>query len=168
MVHRVSAGVAGLLILGLSASATAQDAANPFWELVIAPYALHWSSSSEHKHVYLLGIERNQPGAPSWSAADATTWGLSVFSNSFGQPSAYAYLGYRWDDLFGHPDLYLKVSGGILYGYKEPYENKVPLNHNGFSPAIIPSIGYRLTPRDALQIGVLGTAGLVFAYSRRF
>jgi hypothetical protein len=168
MMRRIAAGIAGSWIMAASAGANAQDAEGPFWELGIAPYALHWNYNSEHEHVYLLGIERSQPAAPSWSAADATLWGFSVFNNSFGQPSAYAYFGYRWDHLFGHPALYLKLSGGILYGYRGRFQDKVPFNHNGFSPAIIPSIGYRLTPRDAVQVGVLGTAGMIFMYGRRF
>ena len=42
----------------------------------------------------------------------AVIWGFSAFRNSFGQPSAYAYYGYSWDNLFGHPWLYAKLSGG--------------------------------------------------------
>jgi hypothetical protein len=170
MIRRISAGLAGLF-MGLSAGANAQDAASassPGWELLASPYALHWSYSPEHKNVYMLGIERDLPGAPSWTGADVTTWGFSAFTNSFGQPSAYAYFGYRWDNLFGYPDLFFKLNGGILYGYKPPYQDKVPFNHNGFSPALIPALGYRLTPNDTLQIGVLGSAGLIFMYSRRF
>jgi len=173
MIRRIRSS-AVLLIMGFSAAVNAQDAAtenhanDPYWKVQIAPFALHWSRNSEHKHVYLLGIERGQPGAPSWTVADETIWGLSVFRNSFGQTSAYAYLGYRWNNLFGHPALYLKLSGGLLYGYKKPYENKVPFNHNGFSPGLIPTIGYQLTPKDSVQVGALGTAGLVFMYDRRF
>ncbi len=173
-IRRVSASIAGLLIMWLSPGVNAQDAApensanDPYWKIQIAPFALHWSRSSEHKHVYLLGIERDQPGAPSWTAADETLWGLSVFRNSFGQTSAYAYFGYRWNHLFGHPALSLSLTGGLLYGYRKPYENKVPFNHNGFSPGIIPTIGYRLTQKDSVQVGALGTAGLVFMYDRRF
>ncbi|MEJ8811263.1 ABC transporter ATP-binding protein [Variovorax ureilyticus] len=140
----------------------------PFWELVIGPFAVHWSNESEHKHVYLLGIEGSLPGAPKWSAADATIWGFSAFNNSFGQASAYAYYGYRWDNLFGYPSLYAKLTGGILYGYKGEYENKVPFNHDGFGLAIIPGIGYRITQFDAVQVNMLGAAGLIFTYNRRF
>ena len=174
MVRCVSVSILGLLVMWLSPSVNAQDAAPensvnaPYWEIQVAPFALHWSNDSEHKHVYLLGIERNKPAAPSWVAADETLWGVSAFRNSFGQPSVFAYLGYRWDHLFGHSALSFKLTGGILYGYKKPYENKVPLNYHGFSPGIIPIVGYRLRQKDTVQIGVLGTAGLIFMYGRRF
>ena len=130
------------------------------WELVIGPFALHWSNEDKHSNVVLLGIEREQ--------ADGYIWGLSVFRNSFAQPSAYAYYGYRWNELFGVPALYFKLSGGIIYGYKGEYEDKVPFNHNGFGLGIIPAVGYRLTPKDAVQVGALGTAGLIFTYNRKF
>ena len=186
MVHRAGAGIACLLIALSSNAARAQDVqpsqqsqppeeapaarfdGKPFWELVIGPFAVHWSNEDEHKHVYLLGIERSLPEAPKWSAADGTIWGFSAFNNSFGQPSAYAYYGYRWDNLFGYSSLYAKLSGGIIYGYKGEYEDKVPFNHNGFGLAIIPAVGYRVTQFDAVQIGMLGTAGLIFTYNRRF
>jgi hypothetical protein len=32
----------------------------------------------------------------------------------------------------------------------------------------VPALGYRLTPKDALQVSMLGTAGLMFSYNRRF
>ena len=36
-----------------------------------------------------------------------------------------------------------KLTGGLLHGYKEPYEDKIPLNDLGVAPVIIPAIGYR-------------------------
>jgi hypothetical protein len=44
----------------------------------------------------------------------------------------------------------------------------VPYNHDGFGLGIIPAIGYNLTKADAVQIGTLGTAGLIFTYNRKF
>lgn len=140
--------------------AHADEADLPKWEAVIGPFALHFSNGDEHKNVVLIGVER--------ADRHGTLWGFSAFRNSFGQASAYAYYGHVWNNVFDVPSLYLKLSAGIVYGYKEPYEDKVPLNHNGFGLGIIPAIGYRLTPRDSLQVGVLGTAGLIFTYNRRF
>ena len=60
------------------------------------------------------------------------------------------------------------VAGGILYGYVGKYQNKVPLNEHGFSPAIIPSLGYKLTEHDSVQVKLLGTAGIMFSYGRQF
>ena len=135
------------------------DGARP-WDLVVSPFALHWSSKDERKHVVLLGAERHEPDG--WLA------GASVFRNSFGQPSAYVYSGYQWDGLFHESALFFKLSAGVLYGYKGRYKDKVPFNHHGFGLAAIPAVGYRLTPQDAVQIGFLGTAAVIFTYNRRF
>jgi len=129
-------------------------------EVTVSPYAHHWSHNPEHRHVVLLALDEQLPGD--------RLCGLSLFSNSFGQPSAYVYAGQQFDHLFGQPELFLKITGGILYGYVGQYQHKVPFNHHGFSPAIIPSLGYKLTARDSAQVMVLGTAGLMFSYGRKF
>ncbi len=129
-------------------------------EFIFSPYTHHWSQNPEHKDVVLVALHEHLPGG--------RLCGVSLFSNSFGQPSAYVYIGQEFDRLFGQPNLYLKVTAGILYGYVGEYKDKVPLNYRGFSPAIIPALGYKLTERDSLQVQVLGTAGVMLAYGRKF
>ncbi len=129
-------------------------------EMSISPYTLHWSRSPEHKHVVLVSVDEQLPGG--------RLCGVSLFSNSFGQPSVYVYAGQQFNGVMGVPKLFVKLTAGMLYGYVAPYEDKVPLNYNGFSPAIIPVIGYQLTPQDSVQVKVLGNAGLMFSYGRRF
>lgn len=68
----------------------------------------------------------------------------------------------------GHPRLTAKLTAGIIYGYKGEYADKVPLNHNGYSPGLIPTLGYQMTARDSLQFMVLGNAGCTLGYSRSF
>ncbi len=109
----------------------------------------------------LLGYVRDLPGG--------NFCGLSLFSNSFGQPSAYAYVGRSYNNIWpAVPKLYASVSAGILYGYVGAYQHKVPLNYKGFSPAIIPAVGYRFTPQDALELQFLGNSALMFNYARRY
>lgn len=129
-------------------------------EFTLSPYAYHWSQNPEHRHVYLVALDELLPGG--------RLCGLSLFSNSFGQPSAYVYAGQQFDHLFDNPKLFLKITGGILYGYVGKYQNKVPLNQHGFSPALIPSLGYNFTKHDSAQVMVLGTAGVMFSYGRKF
>lgn len=130
------------------------------WELIVSPYTLHWHRDEEHRPVVLLGLER--------SVTDGTLWGGAAFRNSFGQATAYAYYGHVWDGLLDQPALYAKLTGGILYGYRGRYKDKVPYNRGGFSPAIIPAVGWRLSPQDAVQVAALGKAGVTFSYNRRF
>jgi hypothetical protein len=129
-------------------------------EFTFSPYTLHWNHSTEHKPVVLVAIDEQLPGD--------RLCGISFFSNSFGQPSVYVYAGLQLNNLMGAPELFAKVTAGLMYGYVAPYEGKVPLNYKGFNPAIIPSLGYKLTPHDSVQIKFLGTAGLMFSYGRQF
>ena len=124
------------------------------WRLVASPVTQHWRPSDEHRHVWALGAER--------VASDGRFWGVSYFTNSFGQPSAYAFIGQRYEGVLGQPSLYAQWSGGLLYGYTGKYQHKVPLNVRGFSPGFVPSLGFKLTPRTSFQYNLLGDAGVMF------
>jgi hypothetical protein len=131
------------------------------WDLTLSPYTLHWGGDSrEHKPVVLASLDR--------ALAGNRFCGMSLFSNSFGQPTVYVYAGQRWDPVFDNSKWFVKVTAGIFYGYVGKYKDKVPFNYNGFSPGIIPSIGYAFSPTDSAQLLVLGNAGLMFAYGHRF
>jgi hypothetical protein len=154
-------------LLGLSGHAAAQNLADGTWKdgfsldlrdgdrlnFMYSPYTVHYSPSDEHHYVWLVGVERER--------ADQRISGITYFSNSFGQPSTYIYpWGKSYRNIGGVQGLYAKWSAGLLYGYVDPYENKVPLNVNGFSPAIIPSIGYE-KHGYGIQLNSLALAGLM-------
>jgi hypothetical protein len=127
------------------------------WRVAFSPYALHFSGDSSHKPVVLFGLERER--------ADGIVLGGTVFSNSFGQPSAYVYGGqrlYRWSPW---DPLYAEWSAGLLYGYVGQYKDKVPLNYKGFSPGITAGIGWQFNPTVAGEIHLLGNSGLLFSVS---
>jgi hypothetical protein len=144
----------------VAAEGGSAPAADKRWDLTLSPYTLHYSDSAEHKPVVLASLDR--------AVADNRFCGMSLFSNSFGQPTAYVYVGQRWDNVMGQPQLFAKVTAGIFYGYVGKYKDKVPFNYNGFSPGIIPSLGYAWTPHDSVQMLILGNAALMFAYGHRF
>lgn len=161
-----------LLVSMLAARAGAQDYSPcPGWnppdakdrhhELFISPFTRHWTLSDEHKPVYALGFTQRLP--------NDRFCGFSLFRNSFGQPSGYVYLGKTWDALLpGLPKLYGSVSAGVLFGYVDRYEGKVPANNHGFSPGLIPALGYRLTPAVSVELQLLGTAGIMLGTALRF
>ncbi|MBP6775897.1 MAG: hypothetical protein KA151_01470 [Piscinibacter sp.] len=124
------------------------------WDLTLSPYTYHFHPSDEHEYVYAIGVIKRLEG--NWIV------GGSYFSNSFGQPSGYIYIGQRYENLPGFEKWYLQWNAGILYGYVEPYEDKVPFNYNGFSPGFVPSIGYKFTDRIYGELDLLGTSGLMF------
>ncbi len=89
--------------------------------------------------------------------------GAAAFDNSFGQASQAVFWGWRYRPLPELQPLYLKVVGGIVHGYHGQYRDKIPLNHSGFAPAIIPSIGYCVS-RVCSEMVVIGGAGLLFTF----
>lgn len=129
-------------------------------EITLSPYTYHYSHNPLHQPVFAVSLERY--------ASSSRFCGISLFRNSFGQPSGYVYIGKRFDNLLGQPRLFGKVTAGVLYGYVEPYEDKVPLNWHGFSPAIVPVLGYNIDEHRSLQMNVLGAAALMFSYGQRF
>lgn len=118
-----------------------------------APAMIHFSSSPEHvRYSWLVGAE--------WLHPSRWLGGYSFFNNSFGQKSHYAYAGYWWPINAIGPNWYFKFTAGVLHGYKDPYEDKVPFNHNGTSPGIVPGVGYKMGKFNA-QLNLLGGAGLM-------
>ncbi len=138
-----------------------QASTEPRYEGFFSPYTHHWSHDDNHRPVVAVSVSRLLP--------NERRCGISLFSNSFGQPSAYAFVGKSWPGIVsGYPNVYASVTAGIMYGYVGKYKNKVPLNVGGFSPAIIPAIGYRLSPRSSLEVQILGTAAIMVGTNWRF
>ncbi len=127
------------------------------WRVVASPFSHHFRYSEEHRYVWALGLERQR--GDDWIA------GASYFSNSFGQPSSYLYVGKRFPALFDQPQLFGQVSGGLMYGYRGKFQSKVPLNYKGFSPGALVSLGWQFTPRVTATAHMLGDAGVMFQLS---
>ena len=135
------------------------EPAGDFWRLMGSPYTVHYhkDNEGEHEPVYMIGLERQR--------SDGWVWGGVYFSNSFGQPSGYLYVGEkvtgfsRWDKLF------FQWTAGVLYGYKEPYEDKVPFNYKGFSPGATLGLGWQFTRDFSFQAITLGAAGMMFQFA---
>lgn len=127
------------------------------WRVAVSPYSHHFRYNPEHRSVWAAGLERQR--ADDWLA------GASFFSNSFGQPSSYVYVGKRFPELWGQPRLFGQVSGGLLYGYRGKYEDKVPLNHKGFAPGALVSLGWQFNKEYAVAAHLLGDAGVMLQLS---
>lgn len=151
---------AAIIVAQLAGQAFAQAAAPADAEqanklsLQFSPYAYHFTYDSEHKETVMVGLEREH--------ADAKIDGVVLFTNSFGQPSIYVYpWGGVFHDLAGVKGFSFKWSVGLMYGYVDPYQDKVPYNYKGFSPVILPALAYEFTPGWSVQLDLLGTAGLM-------
>lgn len=129
------------------------------WSVLGSPYTGHFRPSPEHKKVWALGVERHRD--------DGMLAGAAYFRNSFGQPSAYVYVGRSYEGIFGEPRWTAQWSAGLLYGYKGKYKNKVPLNVNGFSPGALVSTGWKLTNDVSASLHLLGDAGVMLQFGWR-
>jgi hypothetical protein len=127
------------------------------WRFVVSPFSYHFRYSEEHRSVWAIGLERQR--RDHWIA------GASFFSNSFGQPSGYVYVGKRFPSLFDQPELFGQLSAGMMYGYRGAFQHKVPANYKGFSPGALVSMGWQLTPLAALTGHLLGDAGMMLQLS---
>lgn len=166
---RFWASLALLLSLGLPGLASAYDWTDGFdlgaregdrYGLMYSPYTAHFHPSPEHQYVWLLGIERER--------ANAQLAGVTFFSNSFGQPSTYIFpWGKIYRDVFNHPNLFVKVTAGMIYGYRGKYEDKIVFNYNGFSPAIVPSIGWESGGKYQVQLNLLGVNAVMLQFTLR-
>ena len=105
------------------------------WSIQTSLYTYHFDPDPDHVNDQnLIGVEAGFKNR--WLA------GVAVFDNSFGQSSQLIYAGYHWP-IYGSDYWYFKLMGGLLHGYKEPYEDKIPLNSLGVAPAIVPALGFR-------------------------
>ncbi len=94
--------------------------------------------------------------------------GLSVFNNSFGQFSQYAYFGKSFHPAAKHPGFRVKLTAGIAHGYGEEHHKILPIRWgDSWGLGIVPSIGYQW---DAVgvDIGVLSASGLLFLVGYKF
>ena len=121
-------------------------------------YTRHFSPDSKHNNNQdLIGIERNE--------ASGLVYGVATFRNSFSQRSFYTYAGKRFDsDTY---PVYLKLTGGLLQGYRGEYKNKIPLNRFGIAPVIIPSVGAHYGP-VAAELVLLGFNAAMITTGVRF
>jgi hypothetical protein len=160
-IRRLGAIAALASVAAAHAAADADGLLGPgHWRLVMSPGMVHANPSDEHEWVWAVGVERQR--------VDRWLFGASYFSNSFGQPSGYLYVGQRYEQLWQQPSLFFQWSAGLLYGYRGEYEGKVPFNMNGFSPGAVFSLGWQLDPRFSAQLNLLGDAGFMLQLSYDF
>lgn len=147
---------AGLLLMSMG-YANAMEIEE--WRFQTSLYTKHWDPDPDHvNNQKLINIE--------FETNKKWIYGFAWFDNSFGQTSQYLYAGYSWR-LFKTDWAYFKVTGGFLHGYKDPYEDKIPLNGLGVAPAIVPSFGLKYK-RVFTELQILGTAAITWTAGFNF
>jgi hypothetical protein len=130
----------------------------------------HFFPSPEHvNHNHLLSLEymfTEYPEIGRWTrfGADHALIGGAVFKNSFGQPSQYLYVGQQWDI---NKNVYIKLTAGLLHGYKDQYKNKIPFNDYGTAPVLVPTLGFSLG-RATVETIFLSNRAVMLAIGARF
>ncbi|MCS3467826.1 hypothetical protein M2401_001551 [Pseudomonas sp. JUb42] len=129
-----------------------------FWQVQSSVYTRHFNPDPEHNNRQnLIGLERNE--------ASGLLYGAATFRNTYEQRSVYAYGGMRFDSA-DYP-LYLKVSGGLLHGYRGKYRDKIPLNRFGVAPLVVPALGMHLGPITT-EVALLGASVAILNLGLRF
>ena len=136
------------LLAGIS-FAHADDSEGDRVMVEVGPYVYHWVDNTDHNQwPRVIGAEYET--ASHWLA------GATSFKNSYYQEAALLYVGKRWFIPPVSESLYVKAIGALVYGYKKPYANKLPINHDGYGLAFAPVLGYQFG-RAHVQIEFLGT-----------
>lgn len=129
------------------------------WHIQTSVYTKHWDDDPDHtNHQKLIG--------PELVFENDYLVGLAFFQNSFDQSSQFLYIGKTWR-LFRTDWFYFKLVGGLLHGYKDPFEDKIPLNGLGVAPAILPSFGFRYKWFMS-EVQIAGTAAITVTAGLRF
>jgi hypothetical protein len=126
------------------------------WVFQTSVYTRHFSYDPRHNdHQALMDLEYWRED--NWLA------GASWFRNSFKQPTQYLYVGKLWRPFDTQPQVYVKLTGGVIHGYKDEFRDKIPFNKSGYAPGIIPSIGYS-GRRFTGEFVLFGTSGVMFTF----
>lgn len=153
--------VYGALLMTLAPLALAQHSSSKdtgSWYLQTSIFTKHFSPDPRHNNKQdLIGLER----------IDASDWllGAATFRNSYNQRSHYVYAGKRYESA-SYP-VYIKLTGGLLEGYRGKYQDRIPLNRFGVAPMIIPSLGIHYGPLAA-ELVLLGDNAAMVTTGVRF
>lgn len=154
----------GWLVAGLVASlpvAGSADGALPRpWYLQGGGY-IHYESDDDHEGAPLvLGIEYHKPSQ--WFG------GFTIFNNSFDQFSQYAYLGRAFRPLDAWPGLRLKLSAGIVQGYRGEHADALPVRwEESWGLGVVPSVGYQ-KGRIGFDVAFLKESAVLFLFGYQF
>lgn len=109
------------------------------WYFQTSILTIHFHPDDDHQQSILL--DSSYYFQERWLEGQVFA-GLSLFTNSFGQFSQYLYAGLKWRPWKEYQEAYVKLSAGLVHGYRGEYQDKIPFNHYGVAPGIIPSVGY--------------------------
>ncbi|RUO33118.1 sn-glycerol-3-phosphate transporter [Aliidiomarina soli] len=165
------------LIASSAQAESGKGAADNKYTLSTSLWTTHFNPQPDHNNTqHFIGFERRGDNMVSiplntrFPALNNATplLGFAFFNNSFSQSSVYAYAGYDYN--FWQREnsaMFAKVTAGFIHGYRNEYQDKVPFNHFGTSPAAVPSLGFRYKQMNA-ELAVLGVSGAMLLIGYNF
>ena len=139
-------------------AANAAHSTEARWLLQTSVFTTHHNPKPEHNNDQkLVAVE--------YTREDDWLVGGASFLNSFSQRSSYVFTGRYFD--FGPGPVFAKVTGGLMHGYRGEYRDKIPLNHLGVAPAIIPAVGVR-GQYVSSELSFLGAAAVMITAGLQF
>jgi len=104
------------------------------WQLQTSLYTKHYHDDGTlNNHQNLVELEYHRE--------DNYLIGAALFNNSYSQFSQYVYVGKLWRPVDHFQYLHIKLTGGLLHGYRGEHKDAIPFNGEGIAPAIVPAIG---------------------------
>jgi hypothetical protein len=145
---------------------------------VFAQQASDERDSESHWYVHggayaHFGHNDDYSGAPLFAGVEyhrADDWfgGGSVFNNSFGQFSQYLYVGKKFYPLDAYPNVRVKLSAGVVQGYRGDHHDALPIRWGeSWGAAILAAIGYQ-KDRVGYDVVILKESGLLFLLGYQF
>lgn len=124
-----------LFCLFLSIAVSADESKNKKpWQLQTSLYTKHYHDDGKlNNHQNLVELEYHRE--------DNYLIGAALFNNSYRQFSQYVYVGKLWRPIDNYQYLHIKLTGGLLHGYRDEHKDAIPLNGVGIAPVIVPAIG---------------------------
>ncbi len=90
------------------------------------------------------------------------SYGFSMFDNSFGQFSQYAYAARSFHPFKSQPNVHIKITAGVVHGYDEPHHDTLPVRWgDSWGLGAIPTIGYK-SERFGMDVAFLKASGVLF------
>ncbi|MDX2416723.1 MAG: hypothetical protein QNK19_04595 [Xanthomonadales bacterium] len=122
---------------------------------------MHFSDDEEYEGPpWFAGIE--------YQKSRNRTIGLSVFNNSYGQFTQYAYVGKSFYPSDRYPGFRIKLTGGIVHGYTGEHQKIFPIRWgDGWGFAVVPGVGYQ-SDKWGFDVAVLSASGLLFLAGYEF
>ena len=164
-----NSGISALLALLFAVAIPAQADEDSKSVTPYSPYNLILSTSVATRHFHPSPEHNNHQGLINleWNYDKNFIVGGATFSNSYRQDTQLVYWGAKFRPLDSTPDLYVKVVGGLIHGYKGEYQDNIPFNHYGTAPVILPAVGY-CYKHLCTEVIVFGTAGAMWTAGVRF